>query len=109
LLTAIYSSQTSHVYNPLTISYSRSNFAFVALFQLNLREPQCLSLRYQQTGPTIAKLTCILGCYLEFSSTPHQAPNPNNYERALLSAPPQAIAPNPHTNLLNVYIYTACK
>jgi hypothetical protein len=36
---------------------------------------------------------------------PHQAPNPNNYGRALLSANPQAIAPNPHTNLLNIYIY----
>jgi hypothetical protein len=35
---------------------------------------------------------------------PHQAHNPNNYGRALLSAPPQAIAPNPHTNLLSVYI-----
>jgi hypothetical protein len=30
---------------------------------------------------------------------------PNNYGRALMSAIPQAIAPNPHTNLLNVYIY----
>jgi hypothetical protein len=38
------------------------------------------------------------------SPTPHQAHNPNNYGRALLSAPPQAIAPNPHTNFLNVYI-----
>jgi hypothetical protein len=28
--------------------------------------------------------------------------NPNNYGRALLSAPSQAIAPHPHTNLLNV-------
>jgi hypothetical protein len=35
---------------------------------------------------------------------PHQGHNPNNYGRALLSAPPQAITPNPHTNLLNVYI-----
>jgi hypothetical protein len=32
-------------------------------------------------------------------------PNPNNYRRALMSMPPQAITPNPHTNLLNVYIY----
>jgi hypothetical protein len=40
---------------------------------------------------------------------PNQAPSPNNYERALLSAPPQAIAPNPHTNLLNVYIQLANK
>jgi hypothetical protein len=31
---------------------------------------------------------------------PHQAPNPNNYGRALLSASPQATAPNPYTNLL---------
>jgi hypothetical protein len=30
-----------------------------------------------------------------------QAHNPNNYERALMSAPPQGIAPNPHTNLPN--------
>jgi hypothetical protein len=43
------------------------------------------------------------------SPTPHQAHNPNNYGRALLSAPPQAIAPNPHTNLLNVYIQIANK
>jgi hypothetical protein len=42
--------------------------------------------------------------YKYYSPTPHQAPNPNNYERALLIAPPQAIAPNPHTNLLNVHI-----
>jgi hypothetical protein len=40
---------------------------------------------------------------------PHQAHNPNNYGRALMSAPPQAIAPNPHTNLLNVYIQLANK
>jgi hypothetical protein len=39
----------------------------------------------------------------------YQAPNPNNYGRALMSAPPQAIAPNPHTNLLNVYIQLANK
>jgi hypothetical protein len=37
------------------------------------------------------------------------AHNPNNYERALMSAPPQAIAPNPHTNLLNVYTQIANK
>jgi hypothetical protein len=30
---------------------------------------------------------------------PHQAPNPNNYERTLLSAAPQTIAPNPHTEV----------
>jgi hypothetical protein len=41
--------------------------------------------------------------------TPHQAPNPNSYGRALLSVPPQAIAPNPHTSLLNVYIQLANK
>jgi hypothetical protein len=35
---------------------------------------------------------------------PHHAHNPNNYGRALMSAPSQAIAPNPRTNLLNVYI-----
>jgi hypothetical protein len=40
---------------------------------------------------------------------PHQAHNPNNYGRALMSALPQAIAPNPHTNLLNVYIQIANK
>jgi hypothetical protein len=53
---------------------------------------------------------------------PHQAPNPNNYGRALHSAPPQAIAPSPHssappqviapsphTNLLNVYMQLANK
>jgi hypothetical protein len=40
---------------------------------------------------------------------PNQAPNPKNYGRALLSVPPQAIAPNPHTNLLNVYIQLANK
>jgi hypothetical protein len=39
----------------------------------------------------------------------HQAHNPNNYGRALMSAPPQATAPNPHTNLLNVYIQIANK
>jgi hypothetical protein len=35
--------------------------------------------------------------------------NPNNYGRALMNAPPQAIAPNPHTNLLDVYIQIANK
>jgi hypothetical protein len=29
----------------------------------------------------------------------------NNCGRALISAIPQAITPNPHTNLLNIYIY----
>jgi hypothetical protein len=38
------------------------------------------------------------------SPMPHQAHNPNNYGTALMSAPPQVIAPNLHTNLLNVYI-----
>jgi hypothetical protein len=33
----------------------------------------------------------------------------NNYGRTLMSAPPQAVAPNPHTNLLNVYIQIANK
>jgi hypothetical protein len=32
-----------------------------------------------------------------------------DYERALLSAPPQAIAPSAHTNLLDVYIQLANK
>jgi hypothetical protein len=41
--------------------------------------------------------------------TPHQAPNPNNYGRALMSAPPRTIAPKSHTNLLNVYIQIANK
>jgi hypothetical protein len=40
---------------------------------------------------------------------PHQAHNPNNYGRALMSALPQAITPNPHTNLLNVYTQIANK
>jgi hypothetical protein len=34
-----------------------------------------------------------------------KARNTNNYGRALMSAPPQAMAPNPHTNSLNIYIY----
>jgi hypothetical protein len=40
---------------------------------------------------------------------PHQAHNLNNYGRALMSVAPRAIAPNPHTNLLNVYIQIANK
>jgi hypothetical protein len=36
---------------------------------------------------------------------PQHGHNPNNYGRALMSVSPQAIAPNPHTNFLNVYIY----
>jgi hypothetical protein len=47
--------------------------------------------------------------YKYYPPTPHQAPNPNNYGRALLSALPQAIAPNPHTNFQNVYIHFANK
>jgi hypothetical protein len=43
--------------------------------------------------------------YKYYSPTPHQAHNPNNYERALMSVIPQAITPNLHTNLLNVYVY----
>jgi hypothetical protein len=43
--------------------------------------------------------------YKYYSPTPHQAYNTNNYGRALMSVPPQAIAPNPHTNLLSVYEY----
>jgi amino acid permease len=41
--------------------------------------------------------------------TPQHGHNPNNYGRALMSAPPQAITSNPHTNLLNVYIQIANK
>jgi hypothetical protein len=41
--------------------------------------------------------------------TPHQAHNPNNYGRALMSAIPQAIPPKLHTNFLNVYIQIANK
>jgi hypothetical protein len=47
--------------------------------------------------------------YKYYSPTPHQAHNPNKYGRALMSNPPQAIAPNPHTNLLNAYIQIAKK
>jgi hypothetical protein len=46
---------------------------------------------------------------IRYTTTPHQAHNPNNYGRALMSALPQAITPNPHTNLLNVYIQIANK
>jgi hypothetical protein len=42
-----------------------------------------------------------------YSPTPHQAHNLSNYGRALMSAISQAITPNPHTNLLNVYIQIA--
>jgi hypothetical protein len=44
-----------------------------------------------------------------YLATAHQAHNPNNYGRALISALLQATAPNPHTNLLNVYIQIANK
>jgi hypothetical protein len=44
-----------------------------------------------------------------YSPTPHQAHNPNNYGRALMCGIPQAITPNSHTNLLNVYIQIANK
>jgi hypothetical protein len=40
-----------------------------------------------------------------YSPTSHQAHNPNNYGSTLMGALPQAIAPNPHANLLNVYVY----
>jgi hypothetical protein len=40
---------------------------------------------------------------------PQQGHNPNNYGRALMSAIPQAITPNPHTNSLNVYTQIANK
>jgi hypothetical protein len=46
---------------------------------------------------------------VEIVATPHQAHNPNNYGRALMSAIHQAITPSPHTNLLNVYIQIANK
>jgi hypothetical protein len=46
---------------------------------------------------------------ITYSPTLQQGHNPNNYGRALMSAIAQAITPNPHTNLLNVYIYTDCK
>jgi hypothetical protein len=36
---------------------------------------------------------------------PQQGHNPNNYGRALMSVIPRAITPNPHTNLLIIYIY----
>jgi hypothetical protein len=39
-----------------------------------------------------------------FVDTPHQAHNLNKYGKALMSAPSQAIVPNHHTSLLNVYI-----
>jgi hypothetical protein len=55
-------------------------------------------------------LTLVLSfVYKYYPPMPHQAHNPNNYRRAILSAPPQDIAPNPHTNLLNVYIEVANK
>jgi hypothetical protein len=55
---------------------------------------------------------CIQLCsfrYKYYFPTPHKAHNPNNYGAALMSAIPQAITPNPHTNLLNVYIQIANK
>jgi hypothetical protein len=42
---------------------------------------------------------------ISISPTPQQDHNLNNYGRALMSAIPRAITPNPHTNLLNVYTY----
>jgi hypothetical protein len=36
--------------------------------------------------------------HVQHPFTPHQASNPNNYGRALLSVPSQAIAPNPHSS-----------
>jgi ribosomal protein L32E len=44
-----------------------------------------------------------------YSPTSQQDHNPNSYGRALMSAIPQAITPNPHTNLLNVCIQIANK
>jgi hypothetical protein len=41
--------------------------------------------------------------------SPHQDSNSNNYGRALLSVPPQAIAPNLHICFLNVYTQIANK
>jgi hypothetical protein len=37
---------------------------------------------------------------------PHQVPNPNNYGRwkGTTECPPQAIAPNPYTSLLNIRV-----
>jgi hypothetical protein len=55
---------------------------------------------------------CILLCsfrYKYYAPTPHQAHNPNNYGRALISAILQAITPNPNTNLMNVCIQIANK
>jgi hypothetical protein len=43
------------------------------------------------------------------TTLPISAHNPNNHGRALMSVPSQAIAPNPHTNLLNVCIQIANK
>jgi hypothetical protein len=40
---------------------------------------------------------------------PNRVIIPNNYGRTLMSAIPQDITPNPHTNLLNVYIQIANK
>jgi hypothetical protein len=37
------------------------------------------------------------------------AHNLSDYARAVMRAPPQAIAPNPHANLLNVYVQIANK
>jgi hypothetical protein len=42
---------------------------------------------------------------IEYSPTPQKGHNLHNYGRVLMSASPQAITPNPHTNLLIVYIY----
>jgi hypothetical protein len=44
--------------------------------------------------------------YKYYSLMPHQAHNPNYFRRAP-SILPQAIAPSPHTNLLNVHIQIA--
>jgi hypothetical protein len=52
----------------------------------------------------------VLVCtHIFYSPKPQKGHNPNNYGRALMSAIPQAITPNPHSNLLNVYIQIANK
>jgi hypothetical protein len=47
--------------------------------------------------------------YMYYSPAPHQGHNHNNCGRALMSAIPQTITLNPHTNLLNVYMQIANK
>jgi hypothetical protein len=123
--TKLYAHEINSQHKDLWMSYSNSSETTNAwhMFAVTIRylrmsqtdvHSHCHRVIFWRRNPYSYSLYLVLYVlcsfrYKYYSPTPHQAHNINNFGRALINAIPQAITPNSHTNLLNVYIQIANK